>query len=39
MDWENRQRMEESMAYNQYSPAIPEEYFAPSILAYIFKYK
>ena len=30
MDWENRQRMEESMAYNQFTPAIPDEYFAPS---------
>ena len=30
MDWDSRQRMEESMAYNQFTPTIPDEYFAQS---------
>jgi hypothetical protein len=31
MDWQNRQRMEEAMVYNQYSPVIPPAFFSPSI--------
>jgi hypothetical protein len=29
MDWQNRQRMEEAMVYNQYAPVIPPSFFSP----------
>ena len=30
MDWENRERMEQAMVYNQFAPTIPPSFFAPS---------
>jgi hypothetical protein len=40
MDWENRERMEESMAYNQFAPAMPQNYFVPRkyLFIYLFIY-
>ncbi len=29
MDWENRERNEQAMVYNQFAPTIPSDFFDP----------
>jgi hypothetical protein len=30
MDWENKERMQQNMMYNQFAPVIPPSFFTPS---------
>jgi hypothetical protein len=34
MDWENRERMEQAMVYNQFSPIVPPAVFSPRIIKF-----